>query len=128
MIGNHLFEALEDDMTLRPTLVAFAAASMTLMASSATAVGDPLVRLSRQRAAAIYERIRSLLEADGMICPVGQALEGGTVTGGSSPAGSSQTTTLMFDRGGKVVINRTWNRGTDKKPAVSIRINCSQSG
>ena len=112
-------------MTIKPIAATFAAALTLLVTDPAMAVGDLPSKLSQRQAAALYKDIRPLLAADGATCPVGQAAKTGIVTGGSSPAGGFQTTTIMFNRGGKVVISRTWDSNSGKKLTISIKIDCS---
>jgi len=112
-------------MILKPIPATFAVASTFLIAVPAMAVGDLPVKLNPRQAKAVYKTILPLLAADGATCPAGQAVKAGIVTGGSSPAGGSQTTTIMFNRGAKVVINRTWDSSTGKKLMISAKIDCS---
>ncbi|WP_133032145.1 hypothetical protein [Sphingomonas sp. PP-CE-1G-424] len=112
-------------MTIKPIAVVFAAALALSIAAPAMAVGDLPGTLSQRQTAAIYKKIRPLLGAEGATCPAGQTVETGIVTGGSSPSGGSQTTTIMFNRGGKVVINRTWDSNVGKKLTISTKIDCS---
>ncbi len=102
------------------------AAGLTFMlAAPAFAVGDLPVRLTQRQASVAYRAIRPLLQAENQTCPVGQTVTSGIVTGGSNPGGGSQTTTIIFNRGGKVVISRSWETNIGRSPTASTKIDCS---
>jgi len=112
-------------MNLKSISAVFFTASTFLIAAPALAAGDPTVKLNQRQAAEVYKTVQPLLTTGGAICPTEQVVRGGIVTGGSSPSGGSQTTTIMFKSGEKVVINRTWDSSVGKKLTMSARIDCS---
>lgn len=109
----------------KPIFLACATSLTIISAAPATAVGDMPIILNQRQASITFARVRALLRAENLTCPVGQAVESGTVTGGSSPNGGSQTTTIMFNKGGKVVISRSWESNNGPSPALSIMIDCT---
>lgn len=95
------------------------------LAGAAWAVSDSPQQLGKRQAIAYYASIRAWLTHDDLTCPYKQAQVSGTITGGSAPAGGSQTITLQFDKGGVVTILKTWSRLSGAKPTSSVEVACS---
>ncbi len=112
-------------MYFKPISLACAASLTFIMAVPASAVGDMPIKLTQRQASIAYRNVRPLLLAENLTCPVGQVVTSGTVTGGSNPGGGSQTTTIVFNRGGKVVISRSLETNIGRSPTVSTKIDCS---
>jgi len=112
-------------MILKSTFAVFATTSTFLIATPVLAAGDLPLKLNQRQAAEVYQTVRPLLAIGGATCPTEQMVKEGIVTGGSSPSGGSQTTTIIFNSGEKVVINRTWASSVGKKLMISAKIGCS---
>ena len=102
------------------------AISVLLTPSTALAVGDPPVNLSRKEATTVYQSIRPFLNADGLISPSGQAPVSGRITGGSSPMSGGQTITIIFNKGGWLVINKNWT-SLPAPPTVNLQVTCGSA-
>ncbi|TCP97435.1 hypothetical protein C8J46_10657 [Sphingomonas sp. PP-F2F-A104-K0414] len=112
-------------MNLKSCSLACAASLTFMMAAPAAAVGDMPVKLTQWQGSIAYRNVRPLLSAENLTCPVGQVVSSGMVTGGSNPGGGSQITTIMFNKGAKVVISRSWETNNGRSPTVSTKIDCS---
>lgn len=112
-------------MSFKPISLACAAALTFISAGPAAAVGDMPVKLTQRQASIAYRSVRPLLSAETVTCPAGQVVTSGTVTGGSNPGGGSQTTTILFNKGARVVISRSWETNIGRSPTVSTKIDCS---
>lgn len=108
----------------RTILPALSTAALALLVTvPAQAVGDPATRMTAAQAARYWATIRPLLVADGMACPARQHPATGVTTGGASPQGGSQQTTLTFNRGARVNVSRSW----DRMGPATVQIRCTPS-
>jgi len=97
----------------------------TISASAAMAVGNPPTKLNRRQAAAVLATVRPLLLNDGVGCPRGQVPTSGMMTGGSGPGFGSQKTTIRFDKGATVTIERQWQSSNSGRPKATVTVTCA---
>jgi len=95
--------------------------AIALYATAAFSAGDPPQTLDAAQAQSTFGPYKTLLTFG---CPGAQAPTSGTVTGGDSPFGGSQTITLSFDGGATVKVVNSWgqlvNGGARSENTVTI--------
>ena len=110
-------------MKISDTGKVFSAIVLLSISSLSLAAGDPPQTLNSQQAQSAFASYKSILMLG---CPGAQNITAGTVHGGDSPMGGSQTTTFNFDGGATVTVLNSWGaaNGGSRSPNT-ITITCS---
>jgi hypothetical protein len=108
-------------MKIMPLLSAL---PLLVMGAPASAVGDMPVNFDQREATEFYNSLRFLLDGD-FRCAKGQIPVSGRMTGGDNPMFGANYITILFDKGARLKVDRTWTGQPQKGREVSVKISCS---